>query len=195
MAQGEQVRLDSSRFVYDTSFGYSSIDPGMYRVQFRFIKPPMYSEIEECIAPSVADIMVPLPWANHSHPEELPEIEGRQQFSIREMTGVEIERPEWEYTGWTVEFSALVKCPWADFWITATALQQPAHLEPPGWIPKLSEPERKPAVNLSIAEALRLAKQLRDGKREAEKRHAEVGVGVVRLRHQGTGNIIYADVL
>jgi hypothetical protein len=159
----------------------------------------MRIEEDGTVMPEVADISIPVPWENPAPPEELSEVEGRQQYSFREASGVEIERPEWEYTGWTVEFKALVTCPWADFWVTASKYEYPQ--SPMGeTIPKMNEPLRIPALNLSIAEALRVAKELQMGKIEADRHRAKgsdvvAKIGMVRLRHQGTGNIICADII
>jgi hypothetical protein len=149
----------------------------------------------------VPQIEVPLPWeAHHAVTEELPEIEGRVQWSIREDTGdIEIERPPYEHTGWTVEWRSPVKCEWADFWITATAWKHPMVLDDLGTrvrkVP-LADPVRFPAVNMDLHEALRCAREMRDGQRVARQVGSDViPMSMVRIRHQTTSNVLYADIL
>jgi hypothetical protein len=72
-------------------------------------------------------------------------------------------------------------------WIVAVITQRPEY--PPTLHP--AAVEKVPAINLVLEDAMRLAREFNDARRPNRESNA---TGLVRVRHQASGNVIYADI-
>jgi hypothetical protein len=127
---------------------------------------------------------------------QLPDDDGRAQFSIRDDGGYVVEMSEHEHFGWTVEYRALESGERIEFWITVTVTKAQWRDGGRGFCsaPTHALIER-PAINMMLDEAVKAAKEVRDQAALAQRQGNPFKMGIVRARHQASGHVIYADIL
>lgn len=163
---------------------------------------------EARLAMGVVRVYVPHQWDQFVH-HRLPDMGDRRQWAIRQyIRGRDNPgRPGDFDAGWTVEYLYDQKenPPDIDYWITGSlwfdVTSVGVDFGNPDWASGkqvavvLREPV--PAYNLSLKSAMPLARNLRDARLSAVFADTDINTQhkMVRCRHQGTGEMLYADVL
>jgi hypothetical protein len=136
------------------------------------------------------EFVVPVPF-------ELPKIEElpfgtKQQYVVRPDGQPDTIKHPHEQIGWTVEYQSGEQCDWVDVWIVPLIKMPRTRHAPPTLHPSATV-DVVPALNLTLQEAFYVAKERNDLHTLVRKRGTKIGI--VRLRHQHSGNVIYADIV